>query len=64
MASANIKTPSMQIPFLPHVSEKARERVRIDLNRVTLADVLETVKVQIRRFNLDLPMNVVTCVVT
>ena len=45
VASENIKTPSMTIPFLPDVSEKVREEARIGLNRVTVADVLETVKV-------------------
>ena len=45
VASENIKTPSMTIPFLPDVTEKAREEARIGLNRVTVADVLEAVKV-------------------
>ena len=45
VASENIKTPSMTIPFLPEVTEKMREEARIGLNRVTVADVLETVKV-------------------
>ena len=45
VASANIKTPSMTIPFLPEVSEKAKENLRISLNRVTLANVLESVHV-------------------
>ena len=35
----------MTIPFLPDVTEKVREEARIGLNRVTVADVLETVKV-------------------
>ena len=46
VASANIKTPSMTIPFLPNVLEKAKESLRISLNRVTLANVLEAVHVQ------------------
>ena len=37
----------MTIPFLPHVTEKAREEARIGLVRVSIADVLETVKVLI-----------------
>jgi DNA-directed RNA polymerase I subunit RPA1 len=45
VASVNIKTPSVTIPFLPHVSEKAKEALRICLNRVTMANVLEAVKV-------------------
>lgn len=45
VASANIKTPSMTIPFLPHVTEKAKENLRVSLNRVTLANVLECVHV-------------------
>ncbi len=35
----------MSIPFHPDVSEADREKVRIRLNKVTLADVLENVKV-------------------
>ena len=45
VASKEIKTPSMTIPFLPNVSEKAKENFRISLNRVTLANVLEAVHV-------------------
>lgn len=40
MASANIKTPSMDIPVKPH-QEKLAEKLRLSLNRVTLADVLQ-----------------------
>lgn len=42
MASANIKTPSMDIPFIkqPNIEAKA-ERLRLKLNRVTVSDVLE-----------------------
>lgn len=40
MASANIKTPSMDIPIKPN-QEKAAEKLRISLNKVTLADVLQ-----------------------
>lgn len=39
-ASANIKTPSMDIPIIAHQA-KAAEKLRISLNRVTLADVLQ-----------------------
>lgn len=49
MASANIKTPSMEIPFLNQSSEtleKTAEKFRIRLNQVTLSDVLENVKVR------------------
>merc|ERR1719367_1458991 len=45
VASANIKTPSMTIPFLNHVSEKEKDSLRITLNKVTLANVLEAVHV-------------------
>lgn len=40
MASANIKTPSMDIPIKIN-QEKAAEKLRISLNRVTLANVLQ-----------------------
>ena len=45
VASANIKTPSMTIPFLNHVSDKEKDNLRIKLNKVTLANVLEAVHV-------------------
>ena len=45
VASANIKTPSMEVPFLPKVSDKAKDALRISLNKVTLANVLEAVHV-------------------
>ena len=45
VASANIKTPSMTIPFLDGISDKEKERLRVSLNRVTLSDVLETVHI-------------------
>lgn len=43
MASANIKTPSMDIPFIPQsgIAEKA-ERLRLKLVRVCVFDVLES----------------------
>lgn len=42
MASANIKTPSMDIPFKLHTNMNIHaEKLRLKLNRVTLADVLE-----------------------
>lgn len=49
MASANIKTPSMEIPFLNQSSEtleKTADKFRIRLNQVTVNDVLENVKVR------------------
>ncbi|XP_055854133.1 DNA-directed RNA polymerase I subunit RPA1 [Episyrphus balteatus] len=46
MASANIKTPSMDIPILPN-QNKSADKLRIKLNRVTLSDVLQYVKVKI-----------------
>ena len=45
VASENIKTPSVTVPFLPNVTEKQMEDLRISLNKVTLANVLEEVKV-------------------
>ena len=45
VASANIKTPSMTIPFLPHVADDVKEKFRINLNRVTLANLIESVHV-------------------
>ena len=45
VASANIKTPSMTIPFLPHVTDDVKEKFRINLNRVTLANLIESVHV-------------------
>lgn len=49
MASANIKTPSMEIPFLNQSSdtlEKTAEKFRVRLNQVTVADVIQNVKVK------------------
>ena len=49
MASANIKTPSMEIPFLNQSSENLEttaEKFRIRLNQVTVADVLQNVKIR------------------
>ncbi|XP_026761681.2 DNA-directed RNA polymerase I subunit RPA1 [Galleria mellonella] len=46
-ASANLKTPNMDIPFrsdVPNVQKKA-ERLRQKLNRVNVADVLEKIDV-------------------
>jgi len=45
VASAKIKTPSMDIPFLPHVKEKEAERLRLLLTSVTIAQVLQRVEV-------------------
>lgn len=46
MASKNLKTPSMEIPFLniPHLEFKANE-LRKMLTKVVVADVLETIDV-------------------
>ncbi|XP_011559659.3 DNA-directed RNA polymerase I subunit RPA1 [Plutella xylostella] len=45
-ASANLKTPNMDIPFLdvPDVKKKA-EKLKLKLNRVTVSDVLEKIDV-------------------
>ena len=52
VASLNIKTPTLSIPFLKGVSQKAKDAVRLQMNRTTLADVLESVtvteKIQVR----------------
>merc|ERR1719357_223814 len=45
VASANIKTPTLSIPFIKGVSAKAKDAVRIKMNRTTLADVLQDVTV-------------------
>jgi DNA-directed RNA polymerase I subunit RPA1 len=49
MASKNIKTPSMEIPFLQQSSENLQQtadKFRIMLNQATIADVLEDVNVK------------------
>jgi hypothetical protein len=53
LASPKIKTPSMDIPFLKQLQpdkdedmNDITERVRIKMNRTTVADVLETVEVK------------------
>ena len=45
VASANIKTPSMDIPFRPDVGEKEMDKMRLELNRVVLSDLIEKVQV-------------------
>ena len=45
VGSPNIKTPSMDIPFREGVSEKEMDRMRLKLNRVIFADLLEDVVV-------------------
>lgn len=49
MASKNIKTPSMEIPFMPvsNLEMRAKELRKI-LTRVVLADVLERVDVSVK----------------
>ncbi|GBP50286.1 DNA-directed RNA polymerase I subunit RPA1 [Eumeta japonica] len=46
-ASAKLKTPSMDIPFLANISDvgKKTERLRLKLNRVTVQDVLEKINI-------------------
>uniref|UniRef100_A0A2M4B8J3 DNA-directed RNA polymerase subunit n=1 Tax=Anopheles marajoara TaxID=58244 RepID=A0A2M4B8J3_9DIPT len=52
LASSNIKTPSMEIPFLPHRKPERlkaiAEKLRKSLNRVTVADVLENIHIKSR----------------
>ena len=45
VASNNIKTPSLTIPFRSHIKDKAKEKLKVLMNRCSLADVLESVKV-------------------
>ena len=45
VGSPNIKTPSMDIPFREGVSEKEMDKMRLKLNRVIFADLLENVVV-------------------
>merc|ERR1719289_816208 len=45
VASANIKTPSLSVPFLPTVTEKEKDKIRRMYNRVLVSDVLEEVQV-------------------
>jgi len=45
MASKNQKTPAMDIPFLPDISEKKAEKFRLKFTKVTVADVLEKIDV-------------------
>ncbi|XP_032517861.2 DNA-directed RNA polymerase I subunit RPA1 [Danaus plexippus] len=47
-ASAQLKTPNMDIPFLPNIADlnKKAEKLRQKMNRVTVSDVLEKIEVQ------------------
>ncbi|CAL8145005.1 unnamed protein product [Orchesella dallaii] len=45
VASVNIKTPSMDIPFHPEVSEKQAEKLRLQLTKVTVSQVLQRIEV-------------------
>ncbi|XP_059472140.1 DNA-directed RNA polymerase I subunit RPA1 [Neocloeon triangulifer] len=45
MASKNQKTPAMDIPFLPHISERKAEKFKLRFTKVTVADVLEKIEV-------------------
>lgn len=47
LASKNIKTPSIDIPFMSSADQtKLAEKLRTGLNKVTIADVLETINVK------------------
>ncbi|CAG5085409.1 Similar to Polr1a: DNA-directed RNA polymerase I subunit RPA1 (Mus musculus) [Cotesia congregata] len=48
MASRNIKTPSMEIPFLKGLKnvEKAANRVKAKLTRCTMADILKDIRIE------------------
>jgi len=45
VAAVNIKTPSMDIPFLNHVTPTQAEALRLQLTKVALAQVLQEVDV-------------------
>ena len=48
VASANLKTPSMDVPFKAGIGSKEQEKLRLRLNRVLLSDLLEEVQVEER----------------
>uniref|UniRef100_A0A1B0DCX1 DNA-directed RNA polymerase subunit n=1 Tax=Phlebotomus papatasi TaxID=29031 RepID=A0A1B0DCX1_PHLPP len=49
LASKNIKTPSMDIPFKQHAKlDTMSEKLRIKLGKVTVGDVLESINVKTR----------------
>ena len=60
VASANLKTPSMDVPFKAGIGSKEQEKLRLRLNRVLLSDLLEEVQGTARtphpktRFKVDL----------
>ncbi len=43
-ASKQLKTPSMDIPFKAGTTPRAAEKLRLKLIRVTVADVLESIR--------------------
>jgi len=45
VASANIKTPSMDIPFKLGVDHKTMDKLRLKINRVLISDLLQHVEV-------------------
>ena len=45
VASTNIKTPSLTIPFRSDISHKRKEKTKVIMNRCSLADVLKSVQV-------------------
>merc|ERR1712228_949342 len=45
VASTNIKTPSLTIPFQEDISDEGKEAVKVKMNRCSIADVLEYVQV-------------------
>ena len=45
VASANIKTPSLKIPFRPDIDDTSKEKLKVLMNRCSLADILERVRV-------------------
>ena len=48
VASANLKTPNMDVPFKAGIGSKEQEKLRLRLNRVLLSDLLEEVQVEER----------------
>ena len=45
VASTNIKTPSLTIPFRSGIKDKSKEKTKVLMNRCSLADVLKSVQV-------------------
>lgn len=60
VASDNIKTPSMDIPFRPGTTPKQMQALRLKINRVLVSDLLENVQVTERTQALPTRARLVT----